>query len=157
MHHDHAPQLDRIERAVAHQHAMLHGLAHAVADIAHVLAHPPGGLTADETAQLTARLLAHDLTLKGIVAPQPVPPFGESKMAIPQSTADVMKQVDDDTTAVGNVVLDLRAQIKAGVVSQADVDAINATLTSIGNRLMATAADPVNPVPPGPLPQFTKK
>lgn len=78
MPHNHNPQLDRIEHALAHQHDMLHGLSAAVADIARVVVPPPGGMTPDETARVTGRLHAAAAKLEGAVAPQPVPPVPET-------------------------------------------------------------------------------
>jgi hypothetical protein len=69
---------------------------------------------------------------------------------------DVLKRIDDDTTALATTVKDLRDRLSTSM-SQADVDAAKGTLSAIADRLEATAKSPDNPVPPGPAPVMAKK
>lgn len=70
-------------------------------------------------------------------------------MAIPQAMTDALNKIDADTNALAAVVTDLRSKIGVGM-SQADVDAVDAKLAEVATRLEGIAADPQNPVPPGP-------
>lgn len=74
---------------------------------------------------------------------------------VPQSLTDALKAVDDDTNALASVVTDLRSKIKTSM-SQAEVDAVTATLGDVATRLTGIAADPNAPVPPGAMPKFKK-
>lgn len=76
-------------------------------------------------------------------------------MAVPQALTDALKAIDTDTTAIAAVVDALRATITTSM-TQAEVDSVTTTLGGISTRLKATAADPAAPVPPGPVPVFTR-
>lgn len=76
-------------------------------------------------------------------------------MATPQALTDALTLIDTDTTALAAVVTALRATISTSM-TQADVDAVQATLGSVATRLEGIARDPNQPVPAGPLPKFKK-
>lgn len=63
-----------------------------------------------------------------------------------QKTLDLLKKIDDETTAVGAEVADLKGKIGTGM-SDADVTELQGRLGAISDRLTGIAADPANPVP----------
>lgn len=98
---------------------------------------------------MLARLQALDREFRNILGetnPTPTKEFN-----VDAATTAVLKRLDDDSTKIAAVVKGLRDRISTSM-TQADVDAVNATLGAIGDRLEATAADPAAPVPPGPVP-----
>jgi hypothetical protein len=136
-----------------------------------ILARFRGGVTSADLADVTRQLEAHATRLEDMIRPpaaqQPIayphvedmirpPTLPEKKegvrMAVPQQLIDALKKIDDDTTALAGVVKGLRDQITTGM-TQADVDAIKASLDQVATRLEGIAADPNNPIPPTPLPQ----
>lgn len=76
--------------------------------------------------------------------------------ATPQSLTDAIAKINADTDALATVVTNLRSAISTSM-TQADVDAVTATLSAVATRLEGIAADPNAPVPPGPAPTFNKK
>lgn len=70
---------------------------------------------------------------------------------VPQELTDVLKKIDDDTTALAVVVASLRDSVKTSM-TETEVNNFRTTLDAVEARLRATAADPNNPVPPGPQP-----
>lgn len=67
--------------------------------------------------------------------------------SIPQNLQDSLNGLNDATNELATVMADLRSKISTSM-SQADVDAVTATLTQVEGRLKGLAADPGNPVPP---------
>jgi hypothetical protein len=107
--------------------------------------HGPS-LSGEGVARVVGQLQAHAARLEEIAAPE-----RSKAMPVPQNLQDALAKIDADTDAVAQVVRSLRDQIGTGM-TQADVDAVQARLDEIATRLEATAADPNNPVPPGPAP-----
>ena len=70
-------------------------------------------------------------------------------MAVPQVLIDKMKEVDDETTAVGVEVARLRDLVSTSMTAE-DVATVTNGLDAIETRLKGIAADPNNPVPPTP-------
>lgn len=70
---------------------------------------------------------------------------GALLMALNQETLDVLKKVDDATTAVGARITDLITQIEQGSV--ADQAEVVARLRPIAETLTAMASNPENPFP----------
>ncbi len=77
-------------------------------------------------------------------------------MAVPQALTDALALIDRDTNALATVVTNLRNAISTSM-TQADVDAVQASLAAVATRLEGIAADPNTPVPPGPAPVFAPK
>lgn len=69
----------------------------------------------------------------------------------PAELTAALDRVDNDTTLVAAVVRSLRDRITTSMTAE-DVAAVKGKLDEIGTRLEGTAADPANPVPPGPAP-----
>lgn len=138
-------QLDRLRDMLNSIHEMLAVQAAVISHLAD--AEDGGGLSRAELNALRRRLTAHARKLEGIVSDdRPNPVTTEANMA--GALDDVLKRIDDDTTALAGVVTKLRDKIKTSM-TQADVDAAKATLSAVADRLEATAADPANPVPQG--------
>jgi len=72
-------------------------------------------------------------------------------MAVPQELTDALNKIDADTDALAAVVKGLRDKITT-TMTQADVDAVKTKLDQVATRLEGIAADPNQPVPPGPAP-----
>lgn len=77
-------------------------------------------------------------------------------MAIPTDLAAVLATIDQDTTNLATVVADLRSKISTSM-TQADVDAVQSTMSAVATRLEGIAKDPNAPVPAAPMPTFKKK
>jgi hypothetical protein len=106
-------------------------------------------LSGEGVARVVGQLQAHAARLEEIAAkPEQRRQF---TVTVPQDLQDVLDKIDADTTAVAAVVMGLRDQISTGM-TPADVEAVRGKLAEIASRLEATAADPNQPVPPGPPP-----
>lgn len=122
-----------------------------------ILARFRGGVTSADLAAVTKQLQAHASRLEDLARPPALPlSRKDSKMAVPQELTDALKKIDDDTTALAGVVKSLRDQITTSM-TQPDVDALKSSLDQVATRLEGIAADPNQPVPPGPLPQAPKR
>lgn len=72
-------------------------------------------------------------------------------MPTPEEFAAAFKVVDDETTRIGQLVIDLVAQLAAGGLTKEQEEAIFTQITGHGERLKTIAVNPANPVP-DPLP-----
>ncbi len=73
-------------------------------------------------------------------------------MALADDLKAGIAQLNTETTAIGNLITKLAAQIKNGM-TDAEVADVKASLTTLSDRLTSLAVDPTIPVPP-PTPEL---
>lgn len=71
-------------------------------------------------------------------------------MAISKEMSDLLHRLDVETTKVGEVVRTLRDKISTSMTAE-DVAAVQEKMDAVADRLEATASDPDQPIPPGPI------
>lgn len=87
-----------------------------------------------------ARLQAIEGALKILVTQ------GASLMAATQDVKDAMARIDSATNAIAARISDLISKLGTGM-SQADLDAVTASLQAEAAKLESLGADPENPAP----------
>lgn len=77
----------------------------------------------------------------------------ERLMALVDDLKAGMQKIDQETTALGDVVRELRDRLANQALSDAEKQEILDSMTAVADRLTGLASDPNNPIPPGNTPQ----